>query len=123
VSTESSIATRLAIAVGLLFVFGALAATFLPASPSTGGGCGTWIAPEYDRERVAQLVERGQRVVEDSAGLGLDTSDLQASTVGLVRAYVECDEALGTRRTLSLGMLGLAVLLPGAVIFVAGRRE
>ena len=40
-----------------------------------------------------------------------------------MRAVAECDDRLETRRTVTLVMLGLAVVLPGAVMFVGGRRE
>lgn len=115
--------TRLGIALAGLFFLGGLAATFLPTSASTGADCGSWVNPAYDRTEVSKLLDRGNAVAEDSARLGLDTSDLESLGAGLAVTVVQCDDTLGTRRTVAVVLFGLAVIAPAALFFVAGRSD
>lgn len=124
-SARSAFLTRLALAIGALLALGAIAVTLAPTSPTAAGdsGCGTWLSPGYDRAEVAELFDTAVDLDQKVSQLGGDTSELQASTLAVVRAYEACDKALDTRRTVALSMLGLAVVLPMAVLFVGGRRD
>lgn len=124
-STGPALLTRLAIALGAILALGAIAVSFAPASPTAAGdaSCGTWLVPEYDRQEVADLLGRAVDLDEQSSRLGVDSSELQASTLAVIRAYEACDGALSRRRTLALSLTGLAVALPIAVLFVAGRSD
>lgn len=114
---------RLAAVAAVLFLGLAVWAAFVPAH-SHGDSCGTWVSPNLTDDAVAAQVAQARDLVARSGALGLDTSDLQASTVALVDAKQECDSSLSTRETLTwVGMAG-ALLVPGAVLFVAqGRRR
>lgn len=124
-STHPVLLTRLAITVGVLLALGAIAVTLTPTSPTAAAatGCGTWLSPEFEREEVADGFGEAVEAEETLSTLGGDTTELQASMLALVRAYEACDKALSTRRTVTLSMLGLAVALPVAVLFVGGRRD
>ncbi|MDN4174752.1 hypothetical protein QWY28_17455 [Nocardioides sp. SOB77] len=101
---------RLAAALAVLLLAGAIAATFLPTFPQ-GATCGTWLSPEWKSDQSDELVD-------DFLELGA-VGD--AASVRLRQRL--CDDALGTRRTVSLVLLGAAVLVPGAVLLVAGGRR
>lgn len=106
-----TITTRIAVAVAALFAVGALAFTLVPAG-TANTDCGWWFSPEWDRDESRELAT-------SLAGFGDE-----ASAMVVARNWRECDEALSTRRNVSLGLLGAGVLIPGAVVFVGrGRRS
>lgn len=112
---------RSAIAVGVLCLLGAVAATFLPASPQ-GASCGTWVAPEWTAEKTDALVERAMDLTDQS--LSDDIADQGYSLAANARlAQRLCDDALGTRRTVTLVLLGAGIVVPAALLFVAGARR
>ena len=116
---------RAAAVLAAVLFLGAVAATFLPTSPQ-GATCGTWVAPEWDDESTQRLLDRAGVLRE---GAGIDPSgELGAEVAGLAASVSAskrlCDDALSTRRTVALVLLGAAVLVPAGVLFVgAGRRE
>ncbi|GAA5122665.1 hypothetical protein GCM10023339_41360 [Alloalcanivorax gelatiniphagus] len=79
--------------------------------------------PAYDKTEVAELLDQGSAIAEDSARLGLDTSELESSAAGLVATVLQCDDTLGTRRTTAIVLFGLAVLAPATLFFVIGSKE
>jgi len=111
---------RLAVAVGALCLVGAALATFLPTSPQ-GATCGTWVAPEWTDEGTRQLVEDGSELAKydglfgDSRGAGIAYAAAASKRV--------CDDALGTRRTISIVLLVLGVGGPALVLFVGRERR
>lgn len=115
---------RLAAALAVLFVLGAVAATFLPTAPG-GASCGTWVSPEWNDDDVDALLEDFEglydRAIEselyDFAG------EAEGSVRGVMFASIACESALSTRRAVALSLLGAAAVVPLAVLFVAGRRE
>lgn len=113
---------RLAIVAGVLFLLGAVAATFLPTSPQ-GATCGTWVAPEWDEEATDALVRDWEQLADQELSPFEGTAD--ANIAGIRAVQRACDGALGTRRTATLVLLGLAVLVPAGVFFVAAgdRRQ
>lgn len=116
---------RLALVAAVVLFAGALAATFLPTEPLPSLKCGTWVAPEWDEDEAQKMIEGLRETYEKADALGAE--DIAGDSYGLARnirrATEECGAALSTRRTVALSLLGLAVLVPGAIVFVArGRR-
>lgn len=103
----------LAVVIGVL---AAAAVTFAPAH-GNGASCGTWLDPTFS----ASDARTGADAYELGASLG--AGDLAASGVAVTLAYRECSDALHTRRTWATVMLGLAVLLPAGIGFVAAGRK
>ena len=113
---------RAAVALGALLVLGAVAATFLPTSPE-GVTCGTWVSPEWSDSGVDELVGQAEDLAEeygDFAGAG---DQAEAMAANALRNQRLCDDALSTRRTVSLVLLGLAVLVPASLLFVGGGQR
>lgn len=101
---------RAAVVFGLLLVLGAAVATFLPAD-QPNAKCGTWVNPEWD-------TARSQELAKDFAELGANQQ-----AVHVANAYLGCRDALDTRRTVTFVLLGLAVMVPVGVLFIAGGRR
>lgn len=105
---------RLAMILGALALMaGALLASLLPATASTGGDCGEWFAPEFSSERTAVVL----RDLEDSQtrATELGADDLATDSRDLARVTritaAECADTLATRRLAGIGMgLGALVL-------------
>lgn len=118
------VAKRVAIVLAGVFVFGALAATFLPASPE-GATCGTWIAPEWDDKGTADLLDKYREMAEGASSPELSRYRGEAigGAAAVVRTKRNCDDALGTRRTTALVLLGCALVAPLGVVFIAGARK
>lgn len=114
-------AKRIAIAAAVLLLLGAVAATFLPTSPN-GATCGTWISPEWGEKETDELVESTRGLVEQSLSDEL-AAEAYAIAAGARESQRVCSDALSTRRTISLVLLGLAVLVPVGVMFIAGGRR
>lgn len=112
---------RIAAVLAALLLAAAAIATLAPTS-AIGTSCGTWVAPEYDRDRVADLLARGEDTTADLEQLGAE-SDLTAMGNVLAAATLECDDALDTRRLIALVLLGLAVAAPLAIIYVGRARK
>lgn len=115
---------RSAIALGVLLLVAAVLVTFAPASPS-GATCGSWVAPEWDDDAVAELLEQYQSIYDRARAAGRDdlAEDALGSASGVAEAHRVCSDALSARRALSLVLLGLAVVVPVGVLFVAGGRR
>lgn len=116
--TPMTLVQRLAIAVGALCLAGAALAVFLPTSPE-GAVCGTWVAPEWGDEETQELLEKNQELAKYDELLGDNGSAGRA--VAIAESKRLCDDALGTRRTVSIALLILGVVGPALVLFV-GRR-
>ena len=113
---------RLAVVTWVLLLFAAVGATFLPTSPE-GYTCGSWVDPEWGRESSDELVAEYEALADRAEGTPYEERAV-AGAAGVRLAQRACDDALGTRRTVSLALLGAAVLVPTCVLFVgAGRRE
>lgn len=114
---------RIAAVIAALLLAAAAIATLAPTS-ALGTSCGTWVAPEYDRDQVAKLVARGQDTAADLEQLGADGSDLTSMGNVLAATTIQCDDALDGRRLITLVLLGLAVAAPVGIIYVGrGRKE
>lgn len=115
---------RIALAALVLLLAGAGAATFAPSSAS-GASCGTWVAPEWSASETAELVGKYDALSERASVLSPEMSGEAAGRAERLMAIQQgCDAALGTRRMVALVLLGLAVAVPAAVLFVgsgAGR--
>jgi hypothetical protein len=108
-----------------LLLFGAVGAIGLPASAPGGSSCGTWLTPEYGDEEVRALSEEIGTTYDGARAFDVlqdDASELAGVGAALVRSKVACDDALGTRRTLTIVFLGLAIAAPLGVVFVGGSR-
>lgn len=118
---------RIAIALGALLLLCGALATFLPTSPE-GATCGTWVAPEWTDEDMQDVADAAE-VGEDLAALNIDgsldgqLSDLSGAAYAAVASKRLCDDALGTRRTVSIVLLILGVVAPAGVLFIAGARR
>lgn len=115
-----SLLARAAIVIGALFFIGAAAATFLPASPD-GATCGTWVDPEWTDEAVDDLLDDWEGIYNSTAGTSFGqglASEAVGSAMSIKASKTACDDALGTRRTISIVLLAGAVLVPAAVMFV-----
>ncbi len=109
-------AQRAAVVILLLCLAGAAVFTFTPAS-GNGAGCGTWFNPAISddaAQRTARLAERAQ---------SFGSADLTTQAANLQRAVEECDAVLGIKQVLTFALLGLGVVIPGSVLFVAGGRK
>jgi hypothetical protein len=122
----SSLAGRLAIALGVLFVVAAAVVTFAPASPS-GATCGNWISPEWSDAKTQELVDQASSTYDQATALGSD--EIASESAGLAisarRAHDVCADSLSTRRTVAIVLLALGLVVPIAVMFVVsgGRRN
>lgn len=113
--------TRLAAMLGILLLAGVLLATFLPTSPA-GATCGTWVAPEWSSTETWSIIDRATDTARRAEEAGRDDIASQARGValGAVHSSSVCSSALSGRRTISVILLGFAVLVPIAVLFVGG---
>ena len=113
---------RIAIAAAVILFLGAVAATLLPTSPQ-GATCGTWVTPEWQEDEVDEFVESSLDLAErDPTGGGI-SGEVVGMAAGARAAQRLCDDALGTRRTVTLVLVGLMVAVPVALVFIgAGRR-
>lgn len=114
--------TRIAAVLAALLLTGALVATFAPTS-AHGSSCGTWVAPEYDRERTAELIARGSETADDLERLGADGSNLTSMGNALAATTIACDDQLDGRRLLALILLGLAVAAPAGIIYIGRAKK
>lgn len=119
-----SVWTRSAIAVGAVLLAAAVAVTFVPASPS-GATCGNWLAPEWDQDKVGELLDQYESIYDQAQASGQDdiANEAAGSAAGVAEAHRVCSNALSTRRVVSLVLVGLAVVVPIGVLFVAGGRR
>lgn len=116
---------RLAIVAGLALLLGALLLTFLPTN-SQDTKCGHWFNPEWDRAKSQALAEEYADIADEAAELANDEgigAEASASAYQIASAYRRCDDSLGTRRNLSIGLLVAAGLVPAAIVFVGKARE
>lgn len=102
---------RLAVVAGLVLLLGAGLFTFLPTN-ANGSTCGTWVAPEWDKDESAELAGRAADLGDEGEALAREVAT----------NYRQCTDALSTRRLLSIGLLVGAVLLPAGIVFV-GRGQ
>lgn len=108
-----TVTTRVAVVAFFLLLLGAVAAADLPTSPH-GAECGTWFAPHWTDSRVQEVSDKAEGLQSDGSGIVYAAEATQRA----------CDDALGTRRTVSLVLLVLAVLVPAGVLFIGrGRTE
>lgn len=117
-----SVTTRVAIVAFFVCILGAVASLVLPTSPQ-GANCGTWLAPEWTDSGTAEIVDGTEALREQSLDPEL-SEDGTSMAYAAVTSKRLCDDALGTRRTVSLVLLGMAVIVPAGVVFVGrGRSE
>lgn len=100
-----------------LFVTGATLATFLPTS-SAGASCGTWLAPAWPADQVAELNQAAQRIGRNTPSAA---GRAQAIADGAAFNHRTCDGALGNRQTLAVSGLTLGTL--SGVLGVTGLRR
>jgi hypothetical protein len=117
-----SLLTRIAVVLGIALLLAAVAATFLPTEPDGVEGCGSWVAPGISDGEYEDLIAEYGDLYDDAEALGVE-SRVYGGAANLANAKRSCDDALGTRRTVSLLLLGGAVLVPAGVLFVGRRRE
>lgn len=110
--------TRLAVAVAVLAILGAVSATLLPTSPQ-GASCGTWVSPEWTDQKTNALVDQALELTDQSIS-GDIAGEGYAIASNARTAQRLCSDALGTRRTVSIVLLGLALVLPAGLLFVGG---
>lgn len=114
---------RIGIVIAVLALAGAAAFTFAPSS-AVGAKCGNWLAPEWDEDKVRDLVESYGELADQN----LDR-DIAGQAVGsmqfLVQVQTECEDKLGVRRTLTFVTLGLGLVIPLALLYVGAaiRRQ
>jgi ABC-type dipeptide/oligopeptide/nickel transport system permease subunit len=120
----SRLSTRLAIVLGVLFLAAGVLMTFLPSSTAAAEKCGTWVHPEWSKAKSASMASQWGELAEkfDALNASDQAAAAQANSASSVAAYVTCTDELGSRRTWSLVLIGLAIALPIGVVFVAGRR-
>lgn len=113
--------------VAALLLLAALLVTFLPTSPS-GATCGTWVSPEWSQSKVEHLLKESGATAKQAQAMadggnaqaaGI-VSQLEGVALAATRSYAVCSDSLSTRRTWSLVLLSLAILVPLGAIFVGG---
>lgn len=117
-----SLVTRIAVVIAATFLLAAAAATFLPTEPSGVEGCGSWVAPELSDDEYDGMIEDYSGMYDDASRLGMG-GDVYGGAANLARMKRACDDALATRRTLTIFLLGGAILVPAGVLFVGKRRD
>lgn len=100
----------LALALAALFLLGAVAVTAAPTSTS-GAQCGWWVNPEWNRDESERLATTLINIGDQSRALRVAEN------------WRDCDAALSGRRTVTFVLLGAGVVIPVAVLFVAGGRR
>lgn len=119
---------RIAIVAGLALLLGAALFTLLPTSAS-GATCGHWFSPEFTKANVSDLLGRQADLdaqIESSGDIPGNAelaAENEASAARLIENYRACDDALDTRRNLSIGLLIAAGVVPAAILFVGGRKD
>lgn len=109
---------RLAALVAALCLAGALVAALAP----TGQGCGSLAAPDFTDAEVRELAARFERVAEQTTGAA--RSDALSNRLEVMTLGAHCHEALGDRRTWTIGLGAGALVIPAGLLWVAsGRRE
>ncbi|MBM7507100.1 hypothetical protein JOE61_000914 [Nocardioides salarius] len=105
-----------AVALAALFVAVAGALMLVIPTDASGIDCGSWVAPEFDRDKVREVVQEAEALddylsTNDGTMFEVDTSGLSASTTALVIAYAKCDDALDARRNWGIGVGAAGILL------------
>jgi len=120
---------RLALVVGLALLLGALAFTFAP-SKASDATCGWWFNTEWDRaesKKIADeywdMLEESQADALSSPGIAEVEGEIRASALDIAQNYRACTDELTRRRNISIGLLAGAVMVPVAILFVAGREN
>jgi|SRR6478752_6549633 len=116
-----SVTTRVAIVAFFICVLGSVAALVLPTSPQ-GASCGTWLAPEWTDSGTQRILDSTEDVREQNLDADLAQDGASIAYIAATSKRL-CDDALGTRRTVSLVLLGLAVVVPAGIVFVGRARE
>lgn len=114
---------RIAIVVGLGLLLGAVLFTAWPTS-AQDSKCGHWFNPEWDRERSQNLAQEFFDLAEEAEASGDDEirAESESRAYSIASSYRRCDDALATRRNLSIGLLIAAGVIPAAILYV-GRRD
>lgn len=115
---------RLTIVGMVVLLLTGLFALYAPTE-KMGADCGTWASPELSDARMADLERRYDSLDTDAMielGMGDDVTELAGQRGYIAAAKVACDDALSTRRNVTVGLFGGAVLLPLLVMFVGGRQ-
>lgn len=122
---------RLALALALMFTLASGLVAVLPSSPN-GVHCGSLVNPDYTTDETDQLLNQaanadalGNQISQDSGGMfGSDLADSAGdSAIQIQAAFQACEDARSSRRTVLYILVGLAALVPVAIMFVAGRRD
>ena len=109
--------TRLALVLGGLFLAAAVGLTFAPSS-ANGSDCGTWVAPAWSDDGMSSLRD-------EVSGLQGTIMEGRAAAIlaGARASQAACTDELDTRRSLALAGLGLAVVAPGALVWIGRGRD
>lgn len=115
---------RLTVVGMVVLALAGLFATFAPTEKA-GADCGTWVSPAYTDEDMAELGEAYDDLDTTAMielGMGDDVAELAADARGIAAAKIACDDALSTRRNISVALFGALVLLPILTMFLGGRE-
>ena len=118
--------TRISIVIAAVFVVGGVAMSFTSVTLESGTNCGSWVSPHYDDETLAEVAEGfafSDFLSEQAEERGDDTSDLDMANAALLAEIEDCDDALSSRRILSLALLVMAIVGPGVLFFIRGGRK
>lgn len=114
-------AQRIAVVVGLLFLFVAIGAVIWPAKPE-GVECGSLVRPDWTDEQTDDLIGSARDIYERDF-----TGTLAGEAVGMAmnarRNNRLCNDARSTRTTVAIGSGAVAAIGPIAILFIAGGRR
>lgn len=118
-----SVVGRLALAVSLVLGLAVLVLTLTGVDGDRAEDCGTW----WNRETSEQAAEDAEAAYAEALDGLRAGEDLGGGNTLVVRASAEflelhrdCEAALDDRRTLVFWLMGIAVLLPPAALYVSG---
>lgn len=119
-----SLSGRLAIAIGALLLIAAAAATFVPASVGEES-CGTWFNAKWTEEKGDELAEEFEGYADQFETLNEpeEAAKARGGAINAATIYPRCSNRLDERLGATVVLVVLALLLPGAVLFVGGARR
>lgn len=127
-SSVARMAKRLAAVIGVLALLGIAFVTLVPAKPG-GVHCGSLVKPEWTKSATKHIVNDASDLYDKAQGFDIsDEFKDQATDIAAnaVRSYQTCEDVRSTRHTWLYVLIGVVVIVPVAIIFVAGgarRRE
>jgi hypothetical protein len=108
---------RIVIVVAALFGVVALGAILIPSTPD-GVKCGSVVSPDWTDEQIEQFTDADD--VSDFGGYGAEARAIASIARSNNR---DCSDARSTRKVVAGSAVGLAVVAPLALLFVAGGRK